>query len=314
MAGGTNYPFTIDPDRTSITIAFRNDAFIADQVLPYKPVGKQLFWWYKYGVNDYYNIVETEVGRTETVNEVEFTASRVESATIDQALDNPIPVSDIDNAPMGYDIQGRGAENTMNMVLLRREQRTASLVTTLNNYDSDKRITLSGTSQFSDYTNSLPVGVISTGLDAPLKRPNTAVMSRPVWTTLSQHPKIVNAITGQAGVVNGRVSKQAFMDLFELNSMYVGEARYNSAAMGQTGTVARLWGKHIALLYQDPLADLVSGGVTFGLTARFGDRFALSYFDYKRGAKGTEVQRVGESVLELIVGASSSYFIQNAIA
>lgn len=55
------------------------------------------------------------------------------------------------------------------------------------------------TSQLSDYVNSGPIGVLVAGMDAtPVYRPNTVVTGREVWSNISSHPKIVNAVKDNA--------------------------------------------------------------------------------------------------------------------
>ena len=55
--------------------------------------------------------------------------------------------------------------------------------------------TLSGTSQWSDYTNSDPIAAIDDAKEsvrkASAKKPNSIFMSRPVFVKLKRHPKVI---------------------------------------------------------------------------------------------------------------------------
>lgn len=198
-----------------------------------------------------------------------------------------------------------------------REVRVAGVVQDLNNYAASRRVTLSGTDQFSDYENSDPIGVIKTGCEATLVyTPNKMAMGRAVWSKLSSHPKIVNAVKGN--VTNaGIVTRQQFAELFAdygINEVLVGDAYYNTAKPGQNVSLARAWGRHISLVYINPLAQPEAGGITFGLTAQYGSKIAGRIVDQDVGLTGGVRIRAGERVKELIVAKDTGYFIQNAVA
>jgi hypothetical protein len=151
-----------------------------------------------------------------------------------------------------------------------------------------------------------------TALDSVLMRPNVMVLGRAVYTKLMQHPKLVKAFFGNSGD-SGKVSKQFLAELFEMDEVIVGEGWYNSAKPGQTATMARLWGKHAALLVRDKQVS-PEGGVTFGYTAEWGNRVGGRREDPDIGLRGGVRVRVGESVKELIVANDLGYFFQNAVA
>jgi len=78
-------------------------------------------------------------------------------------------------------------------------------------------------------------------------------------------------------------------------------------------TLTRIWGNHIALIYQDALPG-PDGLITYGFTAQFGQRVANRIPKPETGLRGSEMVRVGEFVRELVVAGDMGYFIQNAAA
>ena len=100
----------------------------------------------------------------------------------------------------------------------------------------------------------------------------------------------------------------------QLDEILVGEGWVNTARRGQAPTLARVWGKHCALLYRDGMADTRGGRTTFGFTAQWGERIAGSIPDKDIGLRGGERVRVGESVAELITAGDLGYFLQDAVA
>lgn len=312
-------PFPITPEMTAITLAYKNTKLIADDALPRVSVGTQEFKYPSYTKAEQFTVPDTKVGRKSAPNEVEFTASEVTAKCDDYGLDDPIPQEDIDNANnvaritgRNYDPLGRAVEGITNLILLAREVRAANLVFTAANYPAGNQVTLSGTSQWSDFTNSNPISDLMTGIDVPIFRPNVLVIGRAAWTKLCQHPKIVKAVLGNAGD-SGVARREDVAAMLELDEILVGEGWVNTAKRGQAASLVRVWGKHAALLYRDKMAD-TNGGITFGFTAQWGTRIAGANPDANIGLRGGQRVRVGESVKELICASDLGYFIQNAVA
>jgi hypothetical protein len=304
-------PFPTDPVLIAIAIGYRNPSYIADLVLPRVPVGRQEYKYWLYPVEETFAAPDSAVGRRSAPNEIDLTATETSSLTKDYGLDDPIPQTDIDNAPANYSPVDRAVRQLTDYILLGREKRVADLVFNAANYPAGHKITLAGGDQFS-HADSDPIEVISEALDAPLIRPNTITMGQSVWSKLSRHPKIVKAIHGNEGDT-GIVRRQAVAELFEVQAIHVGQHRLNTAKKGQAANLQRVWGKHISLTYIDPNAD-TNGGVTFGLTAQWGTRLSGQERDSKIGLRGGVRVRVGESVDERIVAPMAGYLIENAVA
>lgn len=306
-------PFPIQPELTAIAIGYRNPLLIADDVLPRVPVGKQEFKYLKYSLADAFTIPDTRVGRTSRPTEISFGATEVTDSCFGYGLDDPIPQADIDNAPPNYNPLGRATEVLTDLLLLDREQRTANLVFNTASYTaSTNRTQLSGTAQWSDYTNSNPITAFLTGLDACVMRPNILVLGQAVWSKLRQHPKVAQAIYGPNGTA-GIVTREQLADALEIEEVWVGQGWVNTAKRGQAASLSRLWGKHAAAIYRDLLAD-TGRGTTFGLTAQWGERVSGNIPDEDIGLSGGQRVRVGEYVKELVTATDLGYFWEDAVA
>lgn len=308
---GAPAPFPIQPDLTAIALMYRNTDMIADQIMPRVGVGKQDFKYLKHALADGFTIPDTKVARRSPPAQVEFTATEVSASCLDYALDDSVPNEDIENAPPNYDPLGKATEFVSNLIELDREKRVATLAFDTNQYGSSNKVTLSGTTQWSDFTNANPIDAILTALDAMVMRANLLVLGQAVWTKVRQHPKVIAAIYGSA---NGGVpSREQVASLLELEAIYVGRSWVNSAVKGQTASLARVWGKHAALIYRDSLAS-ASRGTTWGFTAQFGGRIAGSFEDRDIGMRGGTRVRVGESVKEVVTANDLGYLFTNAVA
>lgn len=319
-------PFVVDPALTAITVGYRNpEAFrIADQVLPRTQVSAEKFIWTEYPIAEAFNVPDARVGRKGRVQQLEFGGEERTAEVEDYGFDKPIPNSDIDAAAAAraqgrsnHDPEGHAAMMLTDTLANVREVRVANLIHSPATYDANRRKTLAGASQFSDYANSDPIGEIKSGfLKTLIFPPNTMVMGRDVWAKLSSHPKIVNAVKGNL-TEEGIVSRAQFLELFSgegLSRLLIGDAWYNTARPGQAASLSRAWGKHISMLHINSMASAEAGDITFGLTAEYGSRIAGRIEDPDIGLQGGYRTRVGERVKELIIAKDLGYFIQNAVS
>lgn len=315
-------PFVIIPSLAAIAIGYPQGKLIADQALPRVSVMTQAFRMLKYDQGDQFRSVDTTVGRRSAPNVIEWSSSELTALCVDQGLDVPVPNADIlaweqaTAAGPGFVSQANPvARNTKLLtqtVLNRREVRAANLLFGAGSYAGSNVLPLSGTSQWSDYTNSDPLKAILTAMDSMLVRPNIGVLGRQTATGLRSHPKMVKAYFGTAGDT-GIVPLAFLRDLLELDDLLVGDGYVNTALPGLPPVNTRVWGKHAAFYYRDMQAD-TQGGVTFGFTAQWGDRIAGTIIDPDIGLRGGERVRVGESVVELITANDLGYLFQNAVA
>ncbi|WP_020179791.1 hypothetical protein [Methylopila sp. M107] len=314
-------PFVTDATLTAIAIGYRNPAlsFIADRVLPPTPVFSEKFKWNRYPLKEGFAAPDNRVGRTGQVPRVDFSATEETSAVEDYGLEAAIPNSDINEAARMRELGQTNVDPEQQAVmgiadynLIKREQRVAALVHNPNTYAASRRLTLSGTSQFSDYANSDPIGVMKSAIAGTLiYRPNTAAMGPSVWQYMSSHPHLVNAVKGNL-TNRGMITKEQFAALFDLKEVLVGEAFLDTAPKGQPASLSRVWGKHLALLHVNPQAS-PRNGITFGFTARYGSAIAGRFEDRNVGLEGGVIVRAGQREKELVVAADVGFLLANAV-
>ena len=318
-----NRPFQVDPALTAIAVGYRNPDYtlIAPQVLPYTAVPEERFKYTEYPLSESFSVpANLQVGRMGQVPRVEFTAQQKTGEVDDWGVDTIIPQSDIDAAArqrnlMGgsFDPRARATEGLTDIVDLGHEVRAAKLVFNVASYSPTRCITLSGSSQLSDYANSEPLLVFDNAMAGTLVfKPNTAVFGDAAWRKIRAHPHLVNAVRGNLSD-KGRITPEEFAALFGLRKVLVGESWLNTAPKGQEPHLEQVWGPHCAFLHlaTNPTTEKT---ITFGYTARLGTRMAGSYQDPSIGLQGATIVRVGERAKELIIAPDVGYFIQNAVA
>ena len=322
-----NRPFPTDATLTAIAIAYRNpDAnLIHTRALPALPVLDEEFKWQEYPLGQAFTVPDLEVGRRGRVNRIEFQAEERTSSTRDYGQDSEIPYSDIERARRArvekrstYDPRAAATSLLTDLLNLGREVRCADVVQDPANYSAGRKIAIANANdKFSKYDTSDPFGVISEGFDKTLiYRPNHIVMGQPVWSKVKRHPKLIKAVKGGL-TEDGAITKAQFAELFEIpaDNFLVGEAQVNLARRGQNPSLARVWGKNIALLYLNRAKQAGTDGViTWGFTAELGTRLSGSIEDKDIGLEGGERVRVGEKVRETVCAKDVGYLIQDAVA
>ncbi|ACI98894.1 hypothetical protein [Rhodospirillum centenum] len=303
------HPFPASPDLTSVVMAYRNPRMIADEALPRYPVEKMNYRYSEYDLAEGFTVPDTLVGRKSAPTQVEFKAVGRDRSTKDHALDDVVPVVDVENDPNGRNRVARTSERLADLIALDREIRTANLIFDAAQYPAGHKETLAGTSVFGD-PNSDPIGIVTDAMDALMMRPNVMVFGRSTFTRFARHPQVVKAVNGTSGD-SGFARRQQVAELFEVEKVLVGEAFVNMNRPGQTANLQRAWGPHLALYYLAPLGG-PDENPSFGFTAQYGKRIAGDKEDPNIGMRGGYRVRVGESVDEVIAAPMLGYFLENA--
>ena len=330
---GAGSAMAVNPTLTPIAIAYRNstDDLIADQVLPEVPTG-QKFKWTEYPIAQAYTVPETEVGRRDAPNMVEFTGTEHDDAVIGHALKDGVPEVDIKAWEDMPKPAGGGPINPMelstmmttDLILLRREINVAKLLTDVANYKYDHVTDLSaqGNKKWSD-ASSTPLDQILETLDRCLVRPNKLALTRPAFTALRKHPQIVQAVRGAAAYgsfkgggnafqTGGSISAQQLADLLELDKILIGASWVNTAKKGQPVAMSRTWGPHAAFVNVNAVGAQL-GKPTFGFCAMWGGRQVFTNFDKDIGPEGGTEIRVVEYRKEVIVSKEAGALFRNVI-
>lgn len=312
--------FPVNAQLSAIAMVYRNpdETLIADNVLPIIPVA-QKFKYTQYDQAQGYTVPNTNVGRKSQPNEVDFGGQMIDSSTQNYALDDVVPIEDIEawNAmpkpETGGPVDPRviSTQYLTGLLDLDREIRVANLVFNSANYLAANTQALSGTSKWSDLANSNPLNDLLTALDAPLMRPNTVVLGQAVWTKLRQHPKLVQAVYGTAQN-GGVITREQLADKLEIKRVLVGSGFVNNAKKGQAASYTRVWGNYCSLIYTN--RDTAQAGQpVYGFTGQFGSAIAGVIPEPKLGMRGAERVRVGKSLREVVADTSMGYLFSNPI-
>ncbi len=207
-----------------------------------------------------------------------------------------------------FNLERHATSVTMEVIRLRHEKECADLAQNSSNYPTGNKIVLSGASQFTDYANSDPIGVIDDGKEAIRRkigrRPNTMVMGAATYMVLKEHPQLLDKIKYS---MRGVVTVELMREIFGIERIFVGEAIYAQ----DDGTFVDLWGDNIILAWV-PVRPSDQRNVyepSFGYTPRKRGMPETDTYD-ENGGK-LHVVRTTDIFKAVIVGAEAGYLIED---
>lgn len=198
---------------------------------------------------------------------------------------------------------------TQDVIALGREKAVAALALNESRYETNNKITLSGTSQFSHKEADI-FKVFDTAIRAVKRaigrKPNVCVISGDVWAALKEHPQLMEKIKYSQTAI---VTPELFAKLIGIDTVKIGEAVYEEG-----GQLKDIWSKDIVVAYVAPRSTERKGTVyepSYGYTVR--RQKGLFVDTYKESGGKIEVVRTTDIHKPHLVGAAAGYLIKAAV-
>lgn len=302
----------IDPVLSTVAQGYKNAEMVASALFPPVPVAQRGGKIITFGKEDFM-LYATQRAPGENTKRIQIGYAGSNFALVDYSLEGTLPVELMQdaNAVPGIDLGAGTIRKVSNIMALRLEKQSADLARTAASYAASNKVTLSGTSQWSDLSASDPLGNVEAAKDAIRaatgKRPNTLVMGAKVLSALKQHNKILDRIK-----YTGRDVPTADLlaSLFGVQRVVVGDAIYANDAGTQFVDV---WGKDVVLAYTElgSVADM--GEPSYGYTYTL-----IGYPEveepYKDRNTKSWIYPVTRAEAPVLASASAGYLITNAVA
>lgn len=249
----------IDKVLSNISMGYKNEQFIADQVFPSLPVNKQSDKYYVYGMERFRVHNDLRAPGTEA-NEIDWTLSNDQYFCEGHALRHPIPIEEEQNADEEFNLQSDATELLTEGILLNKEVDAAARVLDPDTYPSTHVVTL-GTATIPKWSdpNSDPVRDVQKAKEIMHRtagiRPNVMIMSEPVLSVLKLHPRLIDIVKY---VQRGIVSEELLATAFGVKKLLVGSALKSEvtnpgqAAPGSVEPLDYIWGNNVVLAYIAP--------------------------------------------------------------
>ena len=303
----------VDQALTNVSIAYHNAQFVADQIFPTIPVTKQSNKYFIYS-KDRFRIVDDARRPGARANEITWTLSTDTYYAEGHALAQAIPDELRANADQALDVDVDTTETLTDLIYVQREIAVANAV--VNPSVITQNTTLSGNSQWSDFTNSDPVDAVETQKSTIQlqigQAPNALLVSYPVFQQLRNHPSIIDRFKyTQVGILQPDHLRAAF----NVDYFLIGGAIENTAKEGDPDNFQYIWGKNALLFYKPPAAGRRTVSVGYQFTWLFGANtngfLVKRYRDESRTADVVEVQLYYDPK---VVAPSAAYLWQSAVA
>ncbi|MDX8385360.1 MAG: major capsid protein [Gallionella sp.] len=303
----------VDPILTTVAQGYQNNELVAQYLFPVVPVGQRGGKIIQFGKEDFrlYN-----TGRTPGANtkRVQYGYQGTPYALEEHSLEGSVPFELMQeaNAVPGIDMGRNAVGRTQNIILLKSEVDAAAIARDAANYVAANKVTLAGTSQWSDHANGVsdPSGDIETAKEAIRaatgKRPNVVLLSPKAYNACKQHPKIIDRIK-----YTGRDSVTADMlaTLWDVKKVVVGDGIYEDQAGGLTD----VWGKDVVVAYTE-MGSLADAGLpSYGYTYRLSGYPLVETPYMDRNAK-LWAYPVNDSRSPVLAASGAGYLITNVSA
>jgi hypothetical protein len=303
----------VDRAMTAFSLRYSNDSYIADQVFPVVPVEKDSDLYFTYGKENMRLANAGPLGARTPAPEATYTATTA-SYKLDRYGLADIVLDDLrDNADDPLRPDEDCTATLTDLLLLQREKACADIA--FSTTHMTQNTTLSGTSQWSDYAGSDPLGDIETGKSTVhsncFREANFVTMGIQVWRKVRHHPTVVERFKYVAG---GGISRQQFADLIEIpaENIHIGSAAHVSSNEGQaTDTTAYIWGKHFLIGYRAPGRPTIKS-VSLGLTLQRGQSRRVT--TWRNNNPRGDWKMVEDYLVHKVVAATAGYLIVDAVA
>lgn len=302
----------IDPILTEVAQGYRNADMAGGALFPFVPVQQRGGKIIAFGKEDFalYNTSRAPGANTKRV-QFGYTAGNY---TLEQhALEAVAPWELMQEASVvaQVNLAGMAVRKVQNIIALRLEKAQADLATNAASYAASNKVTLSGTSQWSDYSGtSNPSKDIENGKEAirqQIGRPgNTVILSAQAFKACKQHPAIIDRIKYTGRDV---VTTELLASLWDVDRVVVGGAVYTDNA----GAITDVWGKFVVVAYTNigSVADL--GEPTYGYTYRLDGAPYVEEGYADKNAK-SDIYPVTDEVAPVLTAALSGYLISSSVA
>jgi len=297
----------VDPVLTNLARGYRNAAFVGESLFPIAYMDKEAGVIPLFG-KEAFVVVDTERAIRAQSNII--TPDDVDG--LDVVLrehDIAYPVDYREQNESMFDAEARASRRVVNTIDLRREVTCAKLAQNPATYPVGSKVTLSGSSQWSNGGGD-PIAVVESGKEVIRARigvrPNTITMGAAVYQSLKFHQKLQEALGSNERKL---ITIEHLKALFGVENIFIGEA------LAGTGTPTDIWSDSMVLAYvAKPQAGEQADyeEPSFGYTLRRKGMPEIDTYDTAGGkvryVRNTDIYK------PVVVGADAGYLISDTNA
>lgn len=312
----------IDKVLTNISLGWPQQGLVGENLFPVVQVQKQSDKYYIFGRESWLPEQDDLRAPGTIANEIPGMALSTDTYYAQEhALQIPVTDEERQNADSPLSPDRDATELVTSKVLLGRELKMYNFVSNVSNYATGNSTTLSGTSQWSDYTNSDPIGAIRGAIRQVNSKifmdPNTIIMPYQVYSILQDHPKIYQRIMYAEKAI---VTVDLLKEIFGIENIIVPGVGVGSGNPGQTMTISYLWGKDVILAWVPPRPGLKIPAFGYEFVWGYGGATAQQVDRWREEPRKSDLLRVSRRYdLKFIATDTTSkavagYLFKSAVA
>ena len=296
-----------DPILSNVSVAYKNEDYIAEKVFPVIRVKSATGKYFSY---DKSNLRKENSlrGMGSHTNEVDYGVSQSTAFVIkEHALKEIVPDELIEQAPAPLNPEIDATENVTEKLLVEKEYDLATYMNSTTNLSNNR--TLSAAEYWSRNSTATPISAIQaakvTVHAAIFKQPNTVIVSKEVYDQLVNVSEIIERIKY---VMLGVATTDLLAKVFGVSQVLVASAGYESATEGATSSLAYIWAKNCWVAYITPRPGIKQ--ISFGY--HFVDKPKAVDKWYNKDRKGTFV-RVTDRYVREVVSTDACYLLKTVV-
>lgn len=311
----------IDAPLSQLSVDYSNQELIAESVAPIVPSSKKSDLFFHFSKQKFrVDKQSLQIAAGTDYARIEIDLEHPEYYNLDgYGLEYGIPDALRENSDPGADLDIQATKTLTMMVGEFEEDLVSNTILASGNLSTlgVPNTTLSGTSQWSDYTNSDPIPVIHNTLISVKNQigtfPNSIAMSDAVFFTLINHPRVIDRIkyTGAGG--HEPISRAELAQLLKVKNIFVGAAVKQTAAAGVTDALGTIWPKNVFVFYRPDAPSKMEPAFMYTFLWT-GGPFASIIRRYREEWRNQDVLQLQKWFKPVVVEPKAAYAFINAIA
>lgn len=305
MARLTTTSVHVDRIMTPISIAYKNEMYIGEQVFPNVLVQKLSDKYFNYTKADWFRDEAGPRAPGTIGPEGGYSVSSCTYSCQPIAFTNVVDDETLQNADAPLQLRREAVEFATEKILISVERDVAGLV-----FDNGSWAASATPSDLWSVGSSDPLGDIELGVKTIIqaigRKPNLFLMGYDVWTILKNHVDLLDRIKHtQKGVM----TEDLLASLIGVPKVLVGTAIVDTAQEGATPSYSFIWPNSAALLWTPPRPSLrmPSGGYTFTWRTR-------RVKSNRRKEQESTAYRVEQNYDSRVVATDAGYEFVNPVA
>lgn len=305
MARPTTNDVHINRPLSNISVAYKNSEYIADQVFPVVPVESKSDHYFTFGKGAWFRNEAAFRAPGTRASRGEYDISTASYVCLPYALATPVPDEVRMNADNPLTPGVTAVEYVTDKLMLAREIRVATMVTTSTNWAYSASPTTQWSSAASEPETDIDNAV--NGVVSQIGRmPNVMALSWDVWRKLKVHPNMLERLkyTRPGGVL----TPADLREWFGFEKVLIGMSLYDSAKEGQSASMSYVWGDDVWVGYVPAAPALMTPAAGYVLT--WGGR---TVSEYREDQEHQDVYEVQEHSDEIITASDSGAIIYSCV-